>query len=58
VCDPVTVVHRPDHHEVTIGVTFQALTLSPDLLPRVFTAEPLPDKLRQSALRRAGERRK
>ncbi len=56
--DPVTVVHRPDHHGVTIGVTFRALTLSPDLLPRVFTAEPLPDKLRQSALRRAGERRK
>jgi len=53
--DPVTVVHRPGH-DVTIGVTFRALTLAPELLPRLFAAEPLPDKLRQSALRRSGER--
>jgi len=53
--DPVTIVHRPAH-EVTIGLTFRALTLHPELLPQLFTAEPLPDKLRRSALRRAGER--
>ena len=53
--DPVTVVHRPDH-DVTIGVTFRALTLHPELLPRLLAAEPLPDKLRRSVLRRTGER--
>jgi MOSC domain-containing protein YiiM len=54
--DPVVVVHRPDHHDVTIGEAFRALTLAPELLPRVFAAEPLPDKLRQNALRRSGQR--
>lgn len=30
--DPVTVEHRPDH-DVTIGLSFRAITLEPELLP-------------------------
>lgn len=49
--DPVTVVSRPDH-EVSIGVTFRALTTEPALLPRLFAADRLPAE----ALRRARQR--
>jgi MOSC domain-containing protein YiiM len=35
--DPVTVEHRPAHG-VTVGVAFRALTLEPELLPRLLTA--------------------
>jgi MOSC domain-containing protein YiiM len=53
--DPVAVIHRPDH-DVTVGMTFRALTLSPELLPRLLAAEALPDDVRESVVRRTGER--
>jgi MOSC domain-containing protein YiiM len=49
--DPVTVIARPDH-DVTIGVTFRALTLEPDLLPRLLDAAALPTALRERIARR------
>ena len=49
--DPIEVVHRPDHG-VTIGVVFRALTLEPDLLPRLLDAPQLPAHLRERAARR------
>jgi MOSC domain-containing protein YiiM len=49
--DPVTVVSRPDH-DVTISVTFRALTLEPDLLPRLVGIEALPVTLREKVTRR------
>jgi MOSC domain-containing protein YiiM len=49
--DPVVVVSRPDH-DVTIGVTFRALTLEPEMLPRLLTADALPDDVKESATRR------
>jgi len=49
--DRIEVVHRPDHG-VTIGVVFRALTLEPDLLPRLLDAPQLPARLRDRAARR------
>ena len=49
--DAIEVVHRPDHG-VTIGLTFRALTLEPELLPRLLDAPQLPARLREKATRR------
>ncbi|WP_213450574.1 MOSC domain-containing protein [Rhizomonospora bruguierae] len=49
--DPVTVLDRPDH-AVTIGLTFRALTLEPDLLPRLLAADALPARARARVTRR------
>ena len=49
--DPIEVVSRPDH-DVTIGLTFRALTLEPELLPRLLAAEALPADLREKIGRR------
>lgn len=49
--DRITVIHRPDHG-VTIDVVFRALTLEPDLLPRLLDAPELPARLRDRAARR------
>lgn len=49
--DPVEVVERPDH-DVTIGLTFRALTLEPDLLPRLLAAGALPEDVLAKARRR------
>ena len=49
--DPITVVSRPSHG-VTIEVVFRALTLSPELLPRVLDAPELPQQLRDRVARR------
>jgi len=49
--DDVAVVHRPGH-DVSVAVCFRALTLEPELLPRLLAAEALPDDLREVALRR------
>jgi MOSC domain-containing protein YiiM len=49
--DAVTVIDRPDH-DVTIGLTFRALTLEPDLLPRLVGVDALPAALRERAARR------
>jgi MOSC domain-containing protein YiiM len=49
--DPITVLSRPDH-DVTVGVTFRALTREPELLPRLLAADALPVKVRERAARR------
>jgi MOSC domain-containing protein YiiM len=50
--DAVTVEHRPAH-DVTIGVAFRALTLEPELLPRLLTArDDLTPELLRVVLRR------
>ncbi|GAA1378676.1 MOSC domain-containing protein [Catellatospora chokoriensis] len=46
--DPVTVLHRPDH-DVTVSLTFRALTLEPELLPQLLAADALPEKVREKA---------
>ncbi|MCR6493235.1 MOSC domain-containing protein [Cellulomonas sp. P24] len=51
--DPVEVVHRPDH-DVTIGVTFRAMTLEPELLPSLLRADALPEPIVERARRRTG----
>lgn len=49
--DPVTVDARPDH-DVTVGVTFRALTMEPELLPRLVDIDALPRSVRELATRR------
>jgi MOSC domain-containing protein YiiM len=49
--DPVGIVHRPEH-DVTVGVVFRALTLEPELLPRLLAADALPADLQELAYRR------
>ncbi|MBV2153154.1 MOSC domain-containing protein [Kitasatospora sp. SUK 42] len=49
--DPVELVHRPDH-DVTAAVVFRAMTLEPDLLPRLLAADALPESIRARALKR------
>jgi len=49
--DPVEVVERPDH-DVTIGLTFRAMTREPELLPRLLAAEALPESVLEKARRR------
>ena len=39
--DPVEIVARPEH-DVTIELTFRALTTEPELLPRLLVAQALP----------------
>ncbi|MFG2532286.1 MOSC domain-containing protein [Streptomyces sp. NPDC048516] len=49
--DAVEVVHRPDH-EVTIGLSFQALTIRRELLPRLLEAGgALGEEAREKALK-------
>lgn len=51
--DEIVIEHRPDH-DVTIALTFRALTLEPDLLPRLAAAgDDLPEDLRRRVERRA-----
>jgi MOSC domain-containing protein YiiM len=49
--DPIEVVSRPDHG-VTIELSFRALTMEPDLLPRLLTADALPREFKDLARRR------
>jgi MOSC domain-containing protein YiiM len=49
--DPIEIVSRPDH-DVTVSVSFRALTIEPDLLPRLPAADALPRELRDLAQRR------
>ncbi len=53
--DEIRVVSRPDH-DVTIGVVFRALTLEPELLPRLLVAEALPEEEKDVARRRLAQR--
>ncbi|MBP2337919.1 MOSC domain-containing protein [Saccharothrix coeruleofusca] len=52
--DGITVVTRPDH-DVTMGLVFRALTLEPELLPRLLAADTLPEDLRDRVGRRASD---
>jgi MOSC domain-containing protein YiiM len=47
----IEVVHRPDH-DVTVALSFRALTIEPDLLPRLLVADALPGELKDLARRR------
>ena len=49
--DAVEIVARPDH-EVSVAVAFRALTLEPELLPRLLAADALPADVRETARRR------
>jgi MOSC domain-containing protein YiiM len=51
--DSIMVVDRPDH-DVTVGLVFRALTLEPELLPRILEADALPPAIREQARRRVG----
>jgi MOSC domain-containing protein YiiM len=44
--DAIEMVDRPDH-DVTVGLTFRALTLEPDLLPDLLVADALPDEMKR-----------
>jgi MOSC domain-containing protein YiiM len=49
--DPVVIEHRPDH-DVTVAVTFRAITTEPELLPRLLAADALPAETRDLARKR------
>ena len=49
--DPVEIVRRPGH-DVTVELMFRALTLEPELLPRLLAADALPAEARERARRR------
>ena len=44
-------MHRPDH-DVTVALSFRALTIEPELLPRLLVADALPGELKDLARRR------
>ncbi|MBC6456703.1 MOSC domain-containing protein [Actinomadura sp. HBU206391] len=50
--DEVTVIDRPSH-DVTVSLVFRALTLEPDLLPRLLAADALPEEVKRRARKRA-----
>jgi MOSC domain-containing protein YiiM len=54
--DPIVIEHRPGH-DVTIALTFRALTREPELLPRLLAADALPLDIRKRAERRLKGRR-
>jgi MOSC domain-containing protein YiiM len=49
--DPVSIEHRPAH-DVTVAVAFKALTIEPELLPRLLAADALPEDAKELARRR------
>jgi MOSC domain-containing protein YiiM len=49
--DQIEVVHRPDH-DVTVALSFRALTIESELLPRLLVADALPGELKDLARRR------
>jgi MOSC domain-containing protein YiiM len=49
--DAVVIEHRPGH-DVTVAITFRALTTEPDLLPRLLAAGALPDDIKDLARKR------
>ncbi|GAA4637533.1 MOSC domain-containing protein [Actinoallomurus vinaceus] len=51
--DRITVEHRPAH-EVTVALTFRALTGEPDLLPALTAADALPEEAKRRVHRRTG----
>ncbi|GAA1639584.1 MOSC domain-containing protein [Catellatospora bangladeshensis] len=55
--DTVTVLHRPEH-DVTVALTFRALTLEPELLPQLLAADALPEKIKDKARQRAARNKR
>jgi MOSC domain-containing protein YiiM len=53
--DPVVVEHQPDH-DVTIAVTFRALTTEPELLRRLPAVDALPAEVKDLARKRLAVR--
>jgi MOSC domain-containing protein YiiM len=51
--DRIEVVSRPEH-DVTVALSFRALTIEPELLPRLLAADALPADLKDLARRRTG----
>lgn len=51
--DPITIISRPDH-DITVGLTFRALTREPELLPRLTEADALHPLAKQTVARRLG----
>lgn len=49
--DAISVLSRPDH-DVTVGMTFRAMTHEPELLPRLLATDALPQKVKTLAARR------
>ncbi|MFF5110468.1 MOSC domain-containing protein [Streptosporangium sp. NPDC000509] len=49
--EPVEIVRRPDH-DVTVALVFRAMTLEPELLPRLLVADALPEKDMEMVRRR------
>ena len=49
--DRLEVVHRPGH-DVTVALSFRALTIEPELLPRLAAADALPRETKELARRR------
>jgi MOSC domain-containing protein YiiM len=49
--DLVEIVHRPDH-DVTVGLSFRAFTLEPDLLGQLAVADALPEEAKETIRRR------
>src|SRR5271168_2257855 len=46
--DEIKIVQRPDH-DVTVALTFRALTIEPELLPRLLAADALPSDIKELA---------
>jgi MOSC domain-containing protein YiiM len=49
--DEIEIVYRPDH-DVTVALTFRALLVDPDLLPRLLVADALDREFKEIAGRR------
>ncbi|HXO23163.1 MAG TPA: MOSC domain-containing protein, partial [Streptosporangiaceae bacterium] len=49
--DEIENLHRPDH-DVTVAMTFRALTVEPELLPQLLVADALPRDIKELARRR------
>jgi MOSC domain-containing protein YiiM len=52
--DPIEIVHFPAH-DVTIGLTFRALTAEPGLLPRLLAAGELPERTKEKVRTRLSQ---
>jgi MOSC domain-containing protein YiiM len=50
--DPITVVDRPDDHEVTVALSFRAVTTEPELLPLLVEVAAFPAREREEIRRR------
>jgi MOSC domain-containing protein YiiM len=49
--DPISIEHRPGH-DVTVGLTFRAMTTESELLPRLLAIGALPDDVKDLARKR------